>query len=315
MALINCPQCGHMISDKAKACPKCGYVLNNEQAKPVENIDDEESESQFDVCTPQQGGGLKWILIVLAILVIGGGVGYYFYADNKAKKEIALAAEQARLDSIEAARLDSIEAARLDSIRQDSIARRNFTTPDLAIKELHGHVAKCEWLYGDGAQQTTLSYNYDGKLISTECEGESYTYTRDKNGQIINEIKTTYSLGNIVYKYKWKDNKISVKQSVSTTYPDCPIGYSDYYFYNSDNLLAYETSDDSVFEGGGQIRNFKTVYSDYKFDEMGNWISRKAKTTYQMSWEGDETWENHTGKTTEVRVITYYDSNIGKDSQ
>lgn len=295
-----------MISDKAKACPKCGYVLNNEQAKPVENIDDEESESQFDDCTPQQGGGLKWILIVLAILVIGGGVGYYFYADNKAKKEIALAAEQARLDSI--------EAARLDSIRQDSIARRNFTTPDLAFNELHGHVAKCEWLYGDGAQQTTLSYNYDGKLISTECEGESYTYTRDKNGQIINEIETTYSLGNIVYKYKWKDNKISVKQSVSTTYLDCPIGISHYYFYNSDNLLAYETCDDSDSEGF-EFRNLKTVYSDYKFDEMGNWISRKAKTTYQMSRDGDETWENHTGKTTEVRVITYYDSNIGKDSQ
>ena len=171
-----------MISDKAKACPKCGYVLNNEQAKPVENIDDEELEPHDD--SPRRGSGLKWLFIVLAIFGVGG-VGYYFYTDNKAQKEMALAAEQARLDSIEAARLDSIEAARLDSIRQDSIARRNFTTPDLAFKELHGHVAKCEWLYGDGAEQTTLSYNYDGKLISTECEDESYTYTRDKNGQII----------------------------------------------------------------------------------------------------------------------------------
>lgn len=37
---------------------------------------------------------------------------------------------------------DSIaaETARLDSIRQDSIARRNFITPDLAFNDLHGDV-------------------------------------------------------------------------------------------------------------------------------------------------------------------------------
>lgn len=160
MALINCPQCGHMISDKAKACPKCGYVLNNEQAKPVENIDDEESESQFDDCTPQQGGGLKWILIVLAILVIGGGVGYYFYADNKAKKEIALAAEQARLDSI--------EAARLDSIRQDSIAFYEFTSNDLKIFDVKGHVQ--EMTIASRVYPSTLPFDYCSAYFSYDGE-------------------------------------------------------------------------------------------------------------------------------------------------
>ncbi len=29
MALINCPGCGHRISDKAKACPKCGHSIQN----------------------------------------------------------------------------------------------------------------------------------------------------------------------------------------------------------------------------------------------------------------------------------------------
>lgn len=28
MAIINCPECGKEISDKAASCPNCGYVLN-----------------------------------------------------------------------------------------------------------------------------------------------------------------------------------------------------------------------------------------------------------------------------------------------
>jgi len=27
MALVNCPECNHKISDKAKSCPECGYVM------------------------------------------------------------------------------------------------------------------------------------------------------------------------------------------------------------------------------------------------------------------------------------------------
>ncbi len=31
MALINCPECGHQMSDTAKKCPKCGYTINRPQ--------------------------------------------------------------------------------------------------------------------------------------------------------------------------------------------------------------------------------------------------------------------------------------------
>ena len=29
MALINCPECGHEVSKKAKACPSCGYAIED----------------------------------------------------------------------------------------------------------------------------------------------------------------------------------------------------------------------------------------------------------------------------------------------
>lgn len=37
MALINCPECGHQMSNTAKRCPNCGYSLNKfkfESIKP-----------------------------------------------------------------------------------------------------------------------------------------------------------------------------------------------------------------------------------------------------------------------------------------
>ena len=39
MALINCPECNHQVSDKALACPNCGCTLNQKRAEPVEQVD------------------------------------------------------------------------------------------------------------------------------------------------------------------------------------------------------------------------------------------------------------------------------------
>lgn len=143
MALINCPQCGHRISDKATACPKCGYVVNREPEKvvfkPIQNNRPAttppfppsvppvvpSAEPQYDETPDDNGGrgnGLKWLLIVIAVLLVGGGVGYYFYFAHKAKLEAeykAFMADSLRRDSIAAVERAAFVA---DSIRRDSIA-------------------------------------------------------------------------------------------------------------------------------------------------------------------------------------------------
>ena len=50
MALINCPECGKEISDKATSCPNCGNPMNN---KPKETIAEEKAESYL--CCPKCG--------------------------------------------------------------------------------------------------------------------------------------------------------------------------------------------------------------------------------------------------------------------
>ena len=40
MALINCPECGKEISEKAKSCPHCGCPIEASEPEKVENISD-----------------------------------------------------------------------------------------------------------------------------------------------------------------------------------------------------------------------------------------------------------------------------------
>ena len=265
MALINCPQCGHMISDKAKACPKCGYILKSEQIKPVEKIDDEELESHDD--SPRRGSGLKWLSIVLAIVGVGG-VGYYFYTDNKAQKEMALAAEQARLDSIEAARLDSL---RQDSLRRDSIEFYKFTSPDLIAFDLKGHVKEMKrvgHLYPsiipiDGFTSVTFSYNGE-----VQYSAESWMRNASRNG---NGFLTQGHYKNRSYYVEWNGNNI-IRQS----YEDGRY-YKKFSIptYKDGRIVAYKSTTkryDILSESDATIE-----YQD--FDNYGNWISCVIKQT------------------------------------
>lgn len=238
----------------------------------------------------------RLLIIPLATLLIG-------YSTSSCSSS---SSDKAKNDSIAAAEL---EAARLDSIRQDSIERRNFTTPDLAFNELHGHVKKCEWgNENDWYYPTTHSYNSEGSLVNSKGE-YTHEYTRNKSGQIVADeedfAKTSFG---------WSDNRVSQRQLVSCEGETAYGNGATHYFYDNNGLLTYTTTDGGEGENG-TMRNMKTVYSDYEFDDMGNWISRKSTTTYQVDELGNGSWENHTETNKEVRVITYYDSEIGKERQ
>jgi hypothetical protein len=46
MAIINCPECGHMVSDSAEACPNCGYGVANYFSMQRLNIERQEWETK-----------------------------------------------------------------------------------------------------------------------------------------------------------------------------------------------------------------------------------------------------------------------------
>ena len=66
MALINCPECGKNISEKAKICPLCGYPIKNEK--------ENEWSYQFVKSEVSPSGAAKFLRIISWVLWIGGAI-------------------------------------------------------------------------------------------------------------------------------------------------------------------------------------------------------------------------------------------------
>lgn len=80
MALIKCDECGQMVSDKATACPHCGCPVN--QIIQPQYFGDEQEEKPNNT--------LKWLLGVLAALVVLRGAALYAWQSGMFNKTVAL---------------------------------------------------------------------------------------------------------------------------------------------------------------------------------------------------------------------------------
>ena len=80
MALIKCSECGQIVSDKASACPHCGCPVN--QTTQPQYFGDEQEE--------KPNNALKWLLGVLAALVVLGGAALFAWQNGMFNKTVTL---------------------------------------------------------------------------------------------------------------------------------------------------------------------------------------------------------------------------------
>lgn len=91
--LINCPECGHRVSDQAATCPSCGIKIagNVIPQRPAQTIVQPASAPVGGNPEPQQKPkkkGSHTLLIVSFIIAVAiCGVGYYYYNDMLQQKE------------------------------------------------------------------------------------------------------------------------------------------------------------------------------------------------------------------------------------
>lgn len=85
MALIKCPACGTIISDKASICPKCGYQMSYSTHQ-----NDGNGSAPSSVSNSRNSNSNQWlyaIIAFLATLLVVGGIAFFFYHKSVEEKE------------------------------------------------------------------------------------------------------------------------------------------------------------------------------------------------------------------------------------
>lgn len=70
MALINCPECGRQVSDRANACPQCGNPIHTTSAAP-QPIQVETANVVTTEATSKPWKGLQLLGVLITLLGMG----------------------------------------------------------------------------------------------------------------------------------------------------------------------------------------------------------------------------------------------------
>ena len=90
MALIKCPGCGNMISDKAIKCPKCGMPVTKYEVKPQHN----HIANEAPVFSEREGSSNMWLYGIIALLLVAiAGCGYWWYRQNHSVEHLLASSE------------------------------------------------------------------------------------------------------------------------------------------------------------------------------------------------------------------------------
>lgn len=264
MAMIQCPECGQEISDKAKKCIHCGKVFVeekpvNEEIKcsecgavlaetdeicpncgcPVEKVVKQEDTKpqQVEVASIKMAAKTKKIIIgiIIAIIIcVGGGIGYKIYSDNKA--------EQLYKESYN---------EYIDNLGQ------------VQILMLSGG--------SDAESLCNLTLRVWGNAISKDSDSETDKYTKkdkwnfnDFNTALANlyaDSSTTKKVSDI------ESNQSSVKDLIKKL-QNPPEGLDKCYDTVSDLYEAYKILTDLAINPSGSYRDFGTKKSDAVSDFM-----------------------------------------------
>ena len=222
MAIIRCPECGQMVSDRAATCPHCGYMLNMAPSMPQQPA-------------PNNKKPLIIVALILAALVVAGLIYYFHVKEQNAlreQEEIEMMRRQRELADQQAAELQQQEQARRDSLaavqaRQDSIRVAHESTVELYIAKMR-EFARSEWgedgeyflfdITGNGVPELWLSsifgagstevYTYShGKLKHIYTGGGGHSgYYRGKGYVIENWAHMGYQG---IYKLTYRHGKVS----------------------------------------------------------------------------------------------------------
>lgn len=280
MAMINCPECGQEISDKAKKCIHCGKVFVEEEiikeeikcdecgailtetdevcpncGCPVEKkaTENETKPQQVEVASIKMAKKTKRLIlgvIIALIICVAGGVGYKIYSDSKAEQEYQNAYNEY---------IANLEQAQILMIAGGSDAE---SLCNLTLR-VWGNA-----IYEERDDETDKYTRPDGWWVSDFNEALANLYLDSDTQDTISDIES---------------NQASVKELIKKL-QNPPEGLDKCYDTVSDLYEAYKTLTDLAISPSGNYSGFSTNKSDAvsdfmsAYEKLDNQIPEKIKT-------------------------------------
>lgn len=258
MAMIQCPECGQEISDKAKKCIHCGKVFVEKIicsecgiafaetdeicpncGCPVEKkIREEETKpQQVEIARIRMAVKTQKIIIgiiIAVILCIGGGIGYKIYSDNKAE-QIYIEAYNEYIDNLKKVQILMLSGG------SDAESLCNLTL------RVWGNA-----IFEEKDSETDKYTRPDGYFVSDFNEALANLYFDSDTNDTIEDIE---------------DNQAAVKEIIKKL-QNPPEGLDKCYDTVSDLYEAYKTLTDLAINPSGNYNGFSTKKSDAVSDFM-----------------------------------------------
>jgi hypothetical protein len=207
-----------------------------------------------------------------------------------------------------------------DHLAQDEVLDvSQYKSPDLQMQLAKGNVNSIEFEY------EKLNYTPNGLLIKND-DYITINIKRNEKGQIISILESEEEVSEEVYYYTYDNNgfvKELTHRSACFVEGESSESYTKY-TYKGEELMKEETRDwadiwcrgeDGVNDGKIESTTI-TTYTNYEYDNRGNWISREMKTeTNSKLYELDGGLgnvirfvkeENYSNSEIQKRTITYY---------
>ena len=135
---------------------------------------------------------------------------------------------------------------------------------DVEVNEATGPVKSIKQAGMMGRGEQVINFSQDGKMQAEGLSGLVY----DDNGYLqkaVREVETPQGNMKITTTYKWENGKV---QSQSMDFGQGAM--TQVFKYNEKGVIASATMDMMGQE-------MTTPFTDYQFDDHGNWISRKTE--------------------------------------
>lgn len=284
MALINCPNCNNLVSDKAVKCPKCGIELT-----PVESVPENEAIPQVENVEPisqvepqnaeviqelKEDHTLRYILLGMSILLfIGGGICIFSSINKGVSKSSNLDIDKI----LEEVDRDMAAKSYNEALEKQNAEKRleefkNFKSNDLAAFMLHGKVKKVTSY--SGQCYTKCEFNESGILI--------YYEFGDNHSSHVSRISHEENKLTIIHAENSDDFEVFEVVGYKLMKNEHVGGYWLYSEHDSNNWAKSKIHYECDMDGYScvNLRFASITYSD--IDQYGNWTTSKDEDGYTM---------------------------------